>query len=82
MLKDDDTLALPEIGLAISLAEFDQGLTFDDHPIEDDDNEQTPPQPDPFSPPVSDEAPVPRLADAQRTISSFCVFPNANEPPA
>jgi len=43
VLKDDDTLALPEIGLAIPLAEFYEGLTFDDHPIEDNDNEQTPP---------------------------------------
>ena len=43
VLKDDDTLDLPEIGLAIPLAEFYEGLTFDDHPIEDNDNEQTPP---------------------------------------
>jgi Uma2 family endonuclease len=43
VLKDDDALALPEIGLAIPLAEFYEGLTFDDHPIEDNDNEQTPP---------------------------------------
>jgi Uma2 family endonuclease len=43
VLKDDDTLDLPEIGLAISLAEFYEGLTFDDHPIEDNDNEQAPP---------------------------------------
>ena len=43
VLKDDDALALPEIGLAIPLAEFYEGLTFDDHPIEDNDNEQAPP---------------------------------------
>ena len=43
VLKDDDTLDLPEIGLAIPLAEFYEGLTFDDHPIEDNDNEQAPP---------------------------------------
>jgi Uma2 family endonuclease len=42
VLKDSDTLALPEIGLAIPLAEFYEGLTFDDHPVEDNDNEQTP----------------------------------------
>ena len=43
VLKDDDILALPEIGLAIALTEFYEGLTFDDHPVEDNDNEQTPP---------------------------------------
>jgi Uma2 family endonuclease len=43
VLKDDDTLDLPEIGLTIPLAEFYEGLTFDDHPIEDNDNEQAPP---------------------------------------
>ena len=43
VLKDDDALALPEIGLAIPLAEFYEDLTFDDHPVEDNDNEQTPP---------------------------------------
>ena len=43
VLKDDDTLELPEIGLAIPLAEFYEGLTFDDHPVEDNDNDQTPP---------------------------------------
>ena len=42
VLKDGDTLALPEIGLAIPLAELYEGLTFEDHPIEDNDNEQTP----------------------------------------
>jgi Uma2 family endonuclease len=43
ILKDDDTLEMPEIGLAIPLAEFYEGLTFEDHPVEDNDNEQTPP---------------------------------------
>jgi Uma2 family endonuclease len=43
VLKDGDTLALPEIDLAIPLVEFYEGLTFEDHPVEDDDNEQTPP---------------------------------------
>ena len=42
ILKDDDTLEMPEIGLAIPLAEFYEGLTFEDHPVEDNDN-QTPP---------------------------------------
>ena len=43
VLKESDTLALPEIGLTIPLAEFYEGLTFEDHPVEDNDNEQTPP---------------------------------------
>ena len=43
VLKDGDTLALPEIGLAIPLVEFYEGLTFDDYPVEDNDNEQTSP---------------------------------------
>jgi hypothetical protein len=34
---------MPEIGLAIPLAELYEGLTFDDPPVEDNDNEQTPP---------------------------------------
>src|SRR5277367_3733309 len=42
ILKDDDTLEMPEIGLAIPLAEFYEGLTFEDHAVEDNDN-QTPP---------------------------------------
>jgi len=42
-VKDGDTLALPEIDLAIPLAEFYEGLTFEDHPVEDNDNDQTPP---------------------------------------
>jgi hypothetical protein len=43
VLEDDDTLALSEIGLAIPLTEFYEGLTFEDHPVEDNDNDQTPP---------------------------------------
>ena len=43
ILKEDDTLEMPEIGLAIPLAEFYEGLTFEDHPVEDNDNDQTPP---------------------------------------
>ena len=43
VLKDDDNSALSEIGLAIPLAEFYEGITFDDHPIEDNDNEQSAP---------------------------------------
>ena len=43
VLKDSDTLALPEIDLAIPLTEFYEGLTFEDHPVEDNDNDQTPP---------------------------------------
>ena len=43
ILKDGDTLEMPEIGLAIPLGEFYEGLTFEDHPVEDNDNEQTPP---------------------------------------
>jgi Uma2 family endonuclease len=42
VLQDDDTLALPEIGLAIPLAEFYEGLTFEDHPAEDNDNDRSP----------------------------------------
>ena len=43
VLKDDDTLDMPEIGLAIPLAEFYEGLTFEDHPVEDNDNDRPPP---------------------------------------
>jgi Uma2 family endonuclease len=43
VLKDDDTLAIPEIGLAIPLAEFYEGLTFEDQPAEDTDNDRSPP---------------------------------------
>ena len=37
VLKDDDTHDMPEIGLAIPLAEFYEGLAFEDHPVEDND---------------------------------------------
>ena len=37
VLKDDDTLDMPEIGLAIPLAEFYEGLAFEAQPVEDDD---------------------------------------------
>ena len=43
VLKEDDILAMPEIDLAIPLAEFYEGLTFEDHQVEDNDNDQTPP---------------------------------------
>src|SRR5271166_3443523 len=42
-LKDDDILAMPEIGLAIPLAEFYEGLAFEAHPVEDNDNDRPPP---------------------------------------
>ena len=37
VLKDDDTLVMPEIGLAIPLAEFYEGLAFEAQPVEDND---------------------------------------------
>ena len=37
ILKDDDTLDMPEIGLAIPLAEFYEGLAFEAQPVEDND---------------------------------------------
>ena len=43
VLKDEDTLDMPEIGLTIPLAEFYEGLTFEDHPVEDNDNDRPPP---------------------------------------
>ena len=43
VLKDDDTLVMPEIGLAIPLAEFYEGLAFEDHPVKDNDNDRPPP---------------------------------------
>jgi Uma2 family endonuclease len=43
VLKDDDILAMPEIGLEIPLAEFYEGLAFEDHPVEDNDNDRPPP---------------------------------------
>ena len=42
VLKEDDTLALPEIGLSIPLAEFYEGLTFEHDPAEDDDRPPSP----------------------------------------
>jgi Uma2 family endonuclease len=42
ILKDDDTLAMPEIGLAIALAEFYEGLEFQDQSAEDNDTERPP----------------------------------------
>ena len=43
VLKDDDTLDMPEIGLAIPLAEFYEGLAFEAQPVEDNDNDRPPP---------------------------------------
>ena len=43
ILKDDDTLDMPEIGLAIPLAEFYEGLAFEAQPVEDNDNDRPPP---------------------------------------
>ena len=43
ILKDDDTLVMPEIGLAIPLAEFYEGLVFEAQPAEDHDNDRPPP---------------------------------------
>jgi Uma2 family endonuclease len=43
VLKDDDTVDMPEIGLAIPLAEFYEGLAFEAHPAEDHDNDRPPP---------------------------------------
>ena len=44
ILKDDDTLDMPEIGLAaIPLAEFYEGLAFETHTVEDNDNDRPPP---------------------------------------
>ena len=37
ILKDDDALDMPEIGLAIPLAEFYEGLAFEAQPVEDND---------------------------------------------
>ncbi len=39
ILKDNDILDMPEIGLAISLAEFYEGLEFADHPVEESDRD-------------------------------------------
>ena len=43
VLKDDDILAMPEIGLEIPLAEFYEGLAFEAQPVEDNDNDRPPP---------------------------------------
>ena len=43
VLKDDDTLVMPEIGLEIPVAEFYEGLALEDHPAEDHDNDRPPP---------------------------------------
>ena len=43
VLKDEDTLAMPEIGLSIPLAEFYEGLEFGADLVEDHDNDQRPP---------------------------------------
>jgi hypothetical protein len=75
---------MPEIGLAIPLAEFYEGLTFEDHPVEDNDNDQTPPRADLFmalfaarlSPALREASPcgpsvtgVPKLSTARRCLS-------------
>jgi hypothetical protein len=39
ILKDNDTLDMPEIGLAVPLAEFCEGLEFADDPVEDNDRQ-------------------------------------------
>ena len=41
VLKDDDILAMPEIGLSIPLAEFYEGLEFEAPPVEDTVSDQT-----------------------------------------
>ena len=43
VLKDDETLVMPEIGLAIPLAEFYEGLEFEVHPVEDNHSDRPPP---------------------------------------
>ncbi|MGA8714401.1 MAG: hypothetical protein WB647_15475, partial [Roseiarcus sp.] len=42
ILKDDDALDMPEIGLAIPLAEFYDGLGFEAQPVEDNDDRPPP----------------------------------------
>ena len=39
ILTDNDTFDMPEIGLAVPLAEFHEGLEFADHPVEDNDRQ-------------------------------------------
>ena len=43
VLKPDDPLDMPEIGLSIPLAEFYEGLSFETDPAEDYDSEPAPP---------------------------------------
>ena len=43
VLKDDDPLDMPEIGLAIPLAEFYDGPEFESRPVVDNDNDRPPP---------------------------------------
>jgi len=43
VLKDDDPLDMPEIGLAIPLAEFYEGPEFESRPVVDNDNDRPPP---------------------------------------
>ena len=43
VLKDEDTLAMPEIGLSIPLAEFYEGLEFGSDSVEGEDNDPAPP---------------------------------------
>ena len=43
VLKPDDPLDMPEIGLSIPLAEFYEGLSFETNPAEDYDSEPAPP---------------------------------------
>ena len=40
VLKDNDTLVMPEISLEVPLAEFYEGVEFADHPVEDDDSDR------------------------------------------
>ena len=42
VLKDEDMLAMPEIGLSIPLAEFYEGIDFETAPVEDNDNDRPP----------------------------------------
>src|SRR3984885_14532968 len=42
VLKDEDTLAMPEIGLSIPLAEFYEGPRFDEDSVEGEDNDRPP----------------------------------------
>ena len=42
VLKEEDTLAMPEIGLSIPLAEFYEGLRFDEDSVEGEDNDRPP----------------------------------------